>query len=355
MKRPSFLSTKTLLATCAILAANAAHADPIAEIVGEIVGTDAPGLAVLVTRDGEVVHMEGYGYADLDTETPMAPTSIFDLASVSKQMTAMAAHLQISDGLYLPETNVGELLPAFEANIEEERPIVVLDLIHHLSGLPDYLSGDLDYGSETTNAEVVDWLAQSEADAEPGTEFSYSNSGYLTLGSVIAAAEDTNSLEEVLEARIWGPLGMTSTTLVEPASEDEAVTGYSGTDGEFETASEPNISEGDGNVFSSVSDLALYEAWLAENGMLPEMHPIFRNGSLDDGTAIDDGEGAGYGFGWYLEEMNDADYAYHSGSWTGTSTYYQRNLVTGVSVILLANGEDADLGELALEIEAAFE
>jgi len=345
------------LACLALLAAPfPALAEPriaaVDDAVADVIGTETPGLAVLVTREGQVIHMAGYGLADIDSETPVTPDSIFDLASVSKQMTAMAAHLQMIDGLHTPETAVGDLLPAFADDLNADRPIVVLDLIHHLSGLTDYLSGDLDYGADTTNADVVDWLAAAERDADPGTQFSYSNSGYLTLGTLVAVAEGAPSLADVLETRLWGPLGMTDTNLILPVDEAAAVSGYDGTEGRFTEVSAPNISEGDGNVFSSIADLAKYEAWLDENGMLPDFRPVFRNGSTDDGTPIDD-DGAGYGYGWFLAEMDGADYAYHSGSWTGTSTYYQRNLTTGISVILLANGESIDLDVLALDVEAA--
>lgn len=346
------------LACLALLAAPVpAFAEPqiaaVDDAVAEVIGTETPGLAVLVTREGEVIHAAGYGLADIDTETPVTPQSLFDLASVSKQMTAMAAHLQMIDGLYAPETAIGEVLPAFADDLSADRPITVDDLIHHLSGLTDYLSGYEEYGAETPNAEVLEWLSTAERDDEPGMTFSYSNSGYLTLGSLVATAEDQASLADVLQARIWGPLGMDDTTLAAPASADRAVKGYAGTDGDFTPAHDPNISEGDGNVFSSIEDLALYEAWLNENGMLPDFRPVFRNGTNDEGTPIDDGDGAGYGYGWSLAEMDGSDYAYHSGSWMGTSTYYQRNLITGVSVILLANGEDIDLDVLALDVEAA--
>ena len=334
----------------------AAMAGPRIEAVEEeaeaVIGSETPGLAVVVTRGGEIIHIAGYGFADLEEETPVTPESIFDLASVSKQMTAMAALLQMNDGLYAPETEIGTLIPAFADDLEAERPLIVLDLIQHVSGLTDYLSGNLDYWAETTNDEVIDWLAQQDRDAEPGTEFSYSNSGYLTLGTLVARAEGKDSLGDVLEERIWGPLGMEMTALVTPEDQDALVTGYVGTDGSFEEVSDPTISEGDGNVFSTVADLARYEAWLNEVGALSEMRPLFRNGTLDDGTPIDD-DGAGYGFGWEVESFDGVNYAFHSGSWTGTSTYYLRNLTTGVSVILLANGESISLDALAFRIDEA--
>lgn len=344
-----------MAAICASSASADTNADPIHAVVENVVGEDTPGLAVLVTRDGEVLHMAGYGYANIETEEPVTPASIFDLASVSKQMTAMVSLLQMNDEIYTAETEIWTVLPDFSDDKTAERPIAVLDLIHHLSGLPDYLSGDLDFDAKTSNREVVEWLSTAERDHDVATEFDYSNSGYLTLGTVVATVEGQGSLEAVLEQRIWSPLEMTSTSLVSPVDAKRAVTGYAGLSGNFEKVIEPTISEGDGNVFSTLEDLGKYEAWLSENGMLPQMHPVFRNGSLDDGTPIDDGAGAGYGFGWFLEEMSGSDYAYHSGSWTGTSTYYQRNLSTGVSVILLANGEDIDLDGLALDIEAFFD
>lgn len=320
-------------------------------VVNEVIGGDTPGLAVLVTDAGRVVHMAGYGLADLETGDPVTELSIFDLASVSKEMTALLAAMQMEEGSYGEDTPVADLLSAMDEN-DAGRRLTVGDLVHHIGGLPDYLNGTLDYDETTTNADVLDWLAGEDRVAEAGTVFDYSNSGYVTLGSVIMATDGAASLAEVLELRIWGPLGMEETALVEPADAELAVTGYQGTDGAFEAASDATVIEGDGNVFSNLADLAKYEAALAQGDLLDDMPVLFTNGAMADGSAIDD-DGQGYGYGWFLEAIEGADYAMHSGSWTGTSTYYQRNLTTGVSVILLANGEDIDLDTLALNIELA--
>ncbi|MEY4873004.1 MAG: hypothetical protein RLZZ563_2334, partial [Pseudomonadota bacterium] len=69
----------------------------------------------------------------------------------------------------------------------------------------------------------------------------------------------------------------------------------------------------------------------------------------------EDDSGEGYGYGWSISNDGDSDYAAHTGSWMGTSTLYQRNLTTGVTVILLANGEAADLWDLAAEIEETLD
>ena len=326
---------------------------PIDDLANDFIGHTTPGLGVLVTRGGEVVHIAGYGAADIESETPITPQSIFDLASVSKEMTALAARMQIEAGLYDEETPIADILPSLAA-IGAPRPLVVADLLFHMSGLPDYLEWE-DYGSETTNAEVLEWLAGQELDHDPGKQFEYSNTGYLVLGAVVAAAEDADDLASVLQARVWGHLGMTDTALPDPADPASRVTGYDGENGDFDVAMDPNVAQGDGNVFSTLTDLAKYEAALAGGDLLEDTEALFMQGRFDDGNFVQDEDDISYGYGWQLYEADGDSYAAHSGSWTGTSTYYLRNLTTGVSVVLLANGEAADLWELADEIEAAVE
>lgn len=327
-------------------------ADPtlpaIDTLADAFIGDTTPGLGVLVTRQGQPLHIAGYGFADLDDETPITPDSIFDLASVSKQMTALAARMQIEEGLYDEDTPIADLLPEIDG-IDSPRPLTVGDLVHHLSGLTDYLSWE-DYGPDTDNAEVLAWLAEQDLDHDPGQQYDYSNSGYLALGSLVAAADEADDLSTVLQSRIWDASGMADTALPNPIDEDRRVTGYDGTGGDFEPSADPNIAQGDGNVFSTLRDLARYEQGFWDATYLTETDTLFTNGSFDDGSPVEDDSGDGYGYGWALAETEDGRIAEHSGGWYGTSTYYWRNLDTGVAVILLANGEDADLWELAVEI-----
>lgn len=343
-----FLAAATL---CMPLPALAQPTLPDIDTLAEaFVGDTTPGLGVLVLREGKVLHMAGYGFADIDEETPVTPDSIFDLASVSKQMTALAARMQIEEGLYEEATPVSDLLPAF-ADIDSPRPLTVGDLIHHLSGLTDYLSWD-DYAPDSTNDDVITWLAEQPLDHDPGERFDYSNSGYLTLGSVVAAADEVDNLHDVLQSRVWDVAGMADTALPDPIDPDRRVTGYVGTGGDFSLSMDPNIVEGDGNVFTTLKDLAKYEAAFWDGSLLDDPAPLYVNGQYDDGSPIADGSDEGYGYGWSVTK-GEQDYATHTGSWMGTSTLYVRNLSDGVAVILLANGEEADLWELQGQIEAA--
>lgn len=346
---------KTILITyCAAAPAIAAPNLPAIDVlVAPIVGDTTPGLSVLVTRNGGVVHMAGYGLADVDTETAVTDRSTFDLASVSKQMTALAARAQIETGLYDENTEISTFLPQF-AGAVSPRPLTVGDLLHHTSGLTDYISWD-DYGADTAVSEVIDWLAQQDLDHAPGTQYDYSNSGYLVLGGLIAAADGAGDLAQVLQARFWGPAGMKDTSLPSPSAPDRRVTGYGGAGGDFEISFEPDRAQGDGNVFSTLADLARYEAGLSRGDFLEDTSALFAEGLLDNGQPLRDEDGSGYGYGWHVYSADDSAYAAHSGGWAGTSTYYLRNLTSGVSVILLANGEDADLWELADQIAASVQ
>ncbi len=117
-----------------------------------------PGLAVLVLQEGEVLHFSGLGVADIDSGRPVDADTLFDLASVSKQMTALMAAIQIEQGLYDLDTPVADFFPAFAAG-DEAGVLTVGHLIHHTGGLADYLNEFEGLTATTENPEVVAWLA----------------------------------------------------------------------------------------------------------------------------------------------------------------------------------------------------
>ncbi len=332
--------------------------EAVDRIAWQHAGTDTPGLGVLVMRNGLILHMKGYGVADIETGDAVDADTIFDLASVSKQMTAMAAMMLIKEGTIRQDMPVADFLHSFRTQPGSFRPVTIGDLIHHVGGLQDYLNKDaFAYDVDMTNRDVLHWVGHQPLEWAPGTRFSYSDSGYVALASLIAKADGKKSLNAVLQKRIFGPLGMTETGIVDlPDSEVQSkiVSGYSGRNGIFKEHTEPTVTEGDGNVFSSLRDLARYETALFNHRFLDRRatQELFENGTFDDGTPIVNGI-AGYGFGWFLERRNGSDYAFHSGNWFGTSTYYQRNLTTGLTIVLLANGENFQASDVVDQIEKA--
>lgn len=356
MRKP--FATLALLSCLSPVMAADPHLAEVDALVAPLVGDATPGMAVLVTHEGKIIHLRGYGYADLQRKLPVTPDTVFDLASVSKQMTALAAAMLIAEGRWSLDTELSEVLPAF-ASDGEQRALRVSDLVYHIAALPDYLEVWEEQFSDTTrNPEVVRWLAEQPLEGAPGQTYEYSNSGYLLLASAVAAAAGTNDLRTFLQRHVWGPLQMRHTSMGAPAAglpRSQVALPYEGEDGEFELGeSYASLIEGDGSVLSSVRDLALYERALYEQQLLDEQHTemLFTGGSFDNGQPIDIGEGFGYGFGWEVGEFEGVNLASHSGSWVGTSTYYLRNLDSGVSVIVLANCRNVDVETLAGSIAA---
>lgn len=342
-----------LVAAALILLAPPAFAAPteadIDAVVMPAIGTDTPGLAVLVARNGKTLVAKGYGLADLARGTPVTAETAFDLASLSKEMTALVAMRFAQAGTLDLAAPIDRVLPSFKQH-DGARAITAGDLIHHIAGLPDY--EDL-YEPALTNADIVAWANDQALDFAPGTGFTYSNTGYVVLASAlmqIAGAADFNA---ILQRELFAPLGMTHTRA--PDGLAPTATGYTGDDGAFAVSIAPSPITGDGSVFASIGDLARYEDALA-SGRLADaatMKRLFANGAFDDGRPIDDGEGNGYGFGWSVSP--DGRSIWHSGSWFGAANFYLRDLPTGITVIVLANNERFDAEGMACTIARLYD
>ena len=328
----------------------------IAEIVEERIDTEGPGVAILVVESGEIVHAKGYGLADL-SGSPITSHSIFDLASVSKHITGTAISLLIERGQIAPEDPVARHVRALRLE-DEGRPITIQDLLWHVSGLPDYTGDAWDDSDEAferlTNAKLVEWLNEQELVGAPGVEYEYNNSGYALLARVVEEVSG-QSYASFVEANLFRPLGMKHTVALDSLTRKlpNRVTGYTSKSGKPKKSASPSVIQGDGNVFTCIEDLARWELAL-QRGTLVSREALDRawtNGTLDDGSPIEDEDGNGYGYGWCIGDDDESRAIFHDGSWDGTATSYVRYLDDEVSIILLSNDEEADLDDLREAIE----
>lgn len=254
----------------------------------------SPGAAVMVRNNDEIVHVGCYGYANLETGEKITPKTVFDLGSVSKQFTAFAALWLLDKAeLELPISYFFSSFPRYAENIS------VWDLIHHLSGLPDYMDlhgasrrvpekwydealrrPDLWYPEmqhrrrrEITNKDVVRWIGlQKLLPREPGSEFEYSNSGYVLLAELVER-KTGKRLADTLRTMIFEPLGMKHTYLFDearafPKDAPQLVNHarcYNHVRGEGFVPvgyTQLNYIYGDGNVHSTIMDLLKWEVAL---------------------------------------------------------------------------------------------
>lgn len=328
------------------------------ELVEEVILPQGPGVAVLVDLPGEETFTKGYGLANLSTEAPIDEESLFDLASVSKPITALTILALVEAGRFSLDTAVAELIEEFQVP-QRGRPITIRDLLQHTSGLPDYskdFSDDDEELARLTTETHVDWLNENETTGAPGRTFSYNNSNYSLLARVAEVVEG-KSFAEVVEEWVFQPAGTQDTFVYDgtrPRLPKSAVKGYA-VEGEEATPSEylTDIT-GDGNVYSNVTDLARLMQALGDGEIVSAelLREAWAPGEFDNGSPIED-DGSSYGLGW--EVFPDGPQVGHAGSWYGTSTYLLFNPETNQTIAVLSNDENLRAEDLAWDIARALE
>src|SRR4051812_5719451 len=190
--------------------------DPRIDSVFAFIKPGAPGCAVGIYRNGELAWARGYGLASVELQVPITYRTIFDLGSTSKQFTAALTLLLVAEGTVQLDAPVRRYIPELPAWGDTT---TVRQLLHHVAGVRDYLTlfalGGIMTEDLTTQAEAVRAVARQRAlDFTPGSAWSYSNSGYL-LPAEIVARRSGKSFAQVARERIFSPLGMTHTMMLD--------------------------------------------------------------------------------------------------------------------------------------------
>ena len=205
-------ATLSLLLSSALWGAADDATDRVDAIFSEWDRTDSPGCALGVIRNGELIYENAYGMANLEHGVPLSSRSVFRVGSVSKQFAAFAMLLAEQQGKLSLEDDVRRYVPELPETSER---ITIRHLIHHSSGIRDYLTlmwlaGQRDEDWYTED-DVVDALARQEnTNFTPGSEYLYSNAGYFLLSEIIERATGL-SLDTFSQEYIFEPLGMGET------------------------------------------------------------------------------------------------------------------------------------------------
>jgi CubicO group peptidase (beta-lactamase class C family) len=205
-------TTAAALTWMVSISAAASLSDQLDELLKSWDRSDAPGIAVAVVRDGDVVYRRGFGLANLEHDVPIRPDSVFYLASVSKQFAAAATLIAAEEGKLSLDDSVRKYITELP---DYAQPITIRHLINHTSGLRDYLWIMAWAGIPLENVysedELVTLIArQKRLNFAPGDDYSYSNSGYFLLSQAIKRATQ-RSLRQYAEDKIFKPLKMTHT------------------------------------------------------------------------------------------------------------------------------------------------
>ena len=311
---------------------------------------DVPGAAVLVLQDGQPLLRRGYGLADLENPAPVTPATNFRLASVSKQFTAAAILLLAQDGKLSLDDPVRKWLPSLPAS---DDAITLRHLLTHASGLLDYeeLMAP-DYMGQVHDIDVLHMLERDDRlYFAPGSGYRYSNGGYALLALVVGKASGKD-FATFLHERIFAPLGMAHTVAYEQGVSTVAnrAYGHSLEAGRWLRTDQSPTSAvlGDGGIYSSIDDLAKWDAALYDDRLLSDASrtdAFALHNPIHDETDVD-----GYGYGWRIH----GEMCWHSGETIGGRNVILRWPERHFSVIVLTNRNDPEPYQLARRIAALF-
>ena len=310
-------------------------------VFAEYASDDGPGCSVGVIRDGRLIHAAGYGSANLEYGIPNGPGTIYRIASVSKQFTAGAIALLALRREVDLDTPVRRYIPEFP---DYPDPPTVRHLVHHTSGVRDYLGLFSLAGNRSedfiTNRDILDAITrQRELNFPPGSEYLYSNSGYVLLGEIVARVTG-QTLREFAKAEFFDPLGMPHTHFHDDHNEivRNRATGYSPTDDGFRINMTTLDVVGDGAIYTSVDEWPAWDRNLTEGTVGgPEWVALMHGrGVLTSGDTIP------YAFGLSHGEHRGLATVAHSGSWVGYRTGMTRYPDAGYSFVALCNRSRID-------------
>jgi len=297
---------------------------------------------VLLSKNGDVIFSKSYGHDGSDTRNLLTEHSSFNLASVSKQFTAMGIMILHSKSKLDYNDKVSEYIP----ELSYYKDITIQHLLHHTSGLPDYmkLAGTHDNREGVfTTSKMISLYKKPHLSLnfEPGTKFQYSNAGYVLLAEIIERVSGA-SFQSFMSAHIFKPLNMNDTQVFNLLSDNEPtkrVYGYKREYGPFGGKRLPHDLNyfdgvaGDGGIYSSAHDLNLWHKSLRYGILVSNVsyQEAYKPAQLDNGSHNK------YGFGWFINSDNSVE---HAGGWQGFTSYIHRNLEKDELIVILDNSSN---------------
>lgn len=302
-----------------------------------------PGLSVGIIQDGRLVFAKGYGKRSLQDDLPVETRTRFAIGSVTKQFTCACALMLVEAG----KLSVYDPVAKFYPSLKRAKDILVLDLMNHTSGYPDYYPLDFVDRRMAQPISADDLIRkyageQVSLDFEPGSAYSYSNTGYILLGRIIEKVSG-QSFAAFLKRRILDPLGMKDTLFDPDPTRAEIAKGYT----TFALGpSEANMPEARGwvgaagGIYSTPTDLAKWDIALLRGKVVkPESWALMtrrrrlRNGSLSS-----------YGCGLGVGSRSNRELLSHGGAINGFAAWNGLIPSMGAGVILFCNQDGGLVG-----------
>ncbi|QDK78275.1 beta-lactamase family protein [Spirosoma sp. KCTC 42546] len=320
---------------------------------------------VLIADKGKPVYEKAFGYKNFETKAPITTSSIFELASVSKQFTAMTILMLKQEGKLAYDDLIEKYIPGLPYP-----GITIRHLLNHTSGLPDYqdvMDKHWDKSKVANNADNIAYLIQYHPAklAEPGAKYQYSNTGYMLLASITEKASGQDFIE-FCRARIFKPVGMTHTDIRTREAKiklPDMAWGYmyvpdkkryvrADSFPEFNYAIWLGNRKGPGRISSTAGDLLKWDRALYTNKLVSQqtLQEAFTPAELNDGSLTH------YGFGWEIKQNDKlGKVVWHDGDNPGYKTQIMRYIDVDKTIIVLCNNAHEKLPTILKTLEGLVE
>jgi D-alanyl-D-alanine carboxypeptidase len=305
-----------------------------------------PALSVAVLKDGKILKMQGYGLANIETHSPAKSQTVYKLGSLSKQFIAAAVMLLQQDGKINLDDHVGRYLDSLPSAWQS---ITIRNLLTHTSGLVRD-APDFDPLKVRPLSDDIKAIYSLPLDFTPGTQWDYSNMNYYVLAAVIEKVTGANWAEWISK-HIFKPCGMDQTRTVSmTALILNRANGYKRTGEGWENADIWLALRPSGAFVSSITDLAIWDRILSSNSLLSAASKK----QMWTAMTLNDGKNTHYGFGWFVDSINNHLRIHHDGGVPGFRSDFERFPDDKLTVIVLTNVGSANAERIAQTIAGFF-
>ena len=301
---------------------------------------------ILISKSGQTIFEKAYGYRDAEKQIKVTTNDIFQLGSLTKSFTAVLVMKLVEEKKLSLNTRITSFFPA----VHPEKEITIAQLLSHTSGIREELR-DAKFrakvlsGKSINKQEMLDYYAAAPLDFEPGTAFSYSNSGYNLLGMVIEKLTG-KSYGAAMQQFIFKPLGMNNSGFDYARLQSRLKTkGYSYLSSTRIVPAKVWDASGtysSGGLYSNTKDLAVWNKALKENKL------ISAAGLIKCYTPVKED----YGYGWFIDSLEHKKIAYHAGNVEGSTSYFARIPEDDICIIMLINHTSTNIETIGSKIIA---
>ncbi|MGM5470725.1 serine hydrolase [Flavobacteriaceae bacterium LMO-SS05] len=310
---------------------------------------DAPGLSLLIAKDGNAIYKKAVGMADLELQVPLTTDNVFEIGSITKQFTAVSILMLEEQGKLNIEDEITKYIPDYPT---QGKIITIHHLLNHTSGIKSYTDMENFMKLARTDmspTEIIDKFKNEPMEFDPGEKFHYNNSGYILLGYIIEVVSG-ESYADFIQKHIFDKVGMSSSYYGSMSKLiPKRAKGYQDRNG-FVNADYLSLTlpYAAGSIMSTVDDLLKWQNAISANTLI-------KRSSLEkaiNGSTLNTGEKINYGYGWTKGDVNGSPSVEHSGGIFGYTTNGIYLPQDNMYVIALSNCDCSNVAEVSTQIAA---